>query len=325
MDLAKRIFEVNSATFKDVALEVFRYQYQNGAVYRQYVDSLGVKPEEVQHLAEIPFLPIEFFKTQRILAPDAPIQQTFESSGTTGAINSKHHITNVQMYEKSLLKGFEQAFGKASDYCFLALLPNYLERQNSSLVYMVNRLMEESKHPYNGFYLYNHEELFGKLLDLEAQGQPTLLFGVSFALLDFAEKYHLNLQHTKVIETGGMKGRRKEITREELHAELCKAFGTEHIHSEYGMTELLSQAYSQKEGIYHCPSWMQVHIREVNDPFSYVKKRVTGGINVIDLANLYSCSFIETKDLGRINLDGSFSVSGRFDTSDVRGCNLMAD
>ncbi|PVX49945.1 acyl-protein synthetase LuxE [Balneicella halophila] len=324
MNLEKQIFEVNATNFERLALEVFRFQYQHGSVYREYVDSLGVKSEDVQHLSEIPFLPIEFFKSQRILAPEAPVQQTFESSGTTGSINSKHYITKISMYEESLLKSFEQAFGKASNYCFLALLPNYLERQNSSLVYMVNRLMEESKHPNNGFYLYNHEELFEKLQELEAQGQPTLLFGVSFALLDFTEKYHLNLKHTKVVETGGMKGRRKEITREELHSELCQAFGTQQIHSEYGMTELLSQAYSQKEGIYHCQPWMQVYIREANDPFSYVEEEITGGINIIDLANLFSCSFIETKDLGRRYDDGSFSVLGRFDTSDIRGCNLMA-
>lgn len=324
MDWAKRIFQTTEKTFEATALEVFRFQYQNGKVFRKYIQSLGVNVSQIQTLEQIPFLPIEFFKTKQILASQAPVQHIFESSGTTGSLNSKHYITHPKLYEQSLLKGFQQAFGAPDSYCFLALLPNYLERKNASLVYMVNRLMQESKHPHNGFYLYNHEELFEKLQQLERKAQPTLLFGVSFALLDFAEKYKLRLQHTQIIETGGMKGKRKEITREALHQSLCAAFGTTHIHSEYGMTELLSQAYSHKQGSYHCPQWMRIKIREMNDPFSYVQQGAVGGINLIDLANLYSCSFIETKDLGKINKDGSFSVLGRFDASDIRGCNLLA-
>ncbi len=314
MKLEQKIFNVTNETFEAVALEVFRYQYENVAVYRKYVAALGVDVRKVQMLSQIPFLPISFFKTQKIVASGKNSEVVFESSGTTGMISSKHYVTRPEVYEKSLLKGFQQAFGDPKKYCFVALLPNYLERQNSSLVYMVNHLMKESQHPKNGFYLYNHEELYESLQELEAQKQPTLLFGVSFALLDFAEKYALSLQHTKIIETGGMKGRRKEITREELHNTLCNAFGTSQIYSEYGMTELLSQAYSQKQDEYHCPSWMRVVLREVNDPFSYVKQGEKGGINIMDLANLYSCSF---------NENGSFSVLGRFDTSDVRGCNLM--
>lgn len=324
MDWTKKIFQTTEETFEAIALEVFRFQYKNGEVYHNYVNSLRVDASKIQHLAEIPFLPIEFFKTKKILASQVPVQHIFESSGTTGSLNSKHYVTHPELYEESLLKGFQQAFGVPENYCFLALLPNYLERKNASLIYMVNRLMQQSKHPHNGFYLYNHKELFEKLQQLERKAQPTLLFGVSFALLDFAEKYKLRLRHTQIIETGGMKGRRKEITREALHESLCAAFGTTHIHSEYGMTELLSQAYSHKQGSYDCPKWMRVKIREMNDPFSYVQQGIVGGINVIDLANLYSCSFIETKDLGKINEDGSFSVLGRFDASDIRGCNLLA-
>lgn len=322
-DLRNKIFNATPYNFESLALEVFYFQHANNPIYRKYVDSLGISISQVRFLHQIPFLPISFFKTQKVLSSIEPVVQLFESSGTTGSINSKHYLTDIDIYEESLLKGFELAFGKPKNYCFVALLPNYLERQYSSLIYMVNRLMQESKHPHNGFYLYNHEELYEKLQKLEAEGQQTLLFGVSFALLDFAEKYRLSLKATQIIETGGMKGRRKEITREELHETLCKAFGTSKIHSEYGMTELLSQAYSQGEGTYHCPPCMRVLIREVNDPFSYISEGVTGGINVIDLANLYSCAFIETKDLGKLNADGSFSVLGRFDTSDIRGCNLL--
>lgn len=324
-ELEQKIFNVTDETFEATALEVFRYQYENVEVYRQYVTELGVKVQDVQTITQIPFLPISFFKTQKVVADEQFAELIFESSGTTGTVNSKHYITHPYIYEKSLLKGFEQAFGDPKAYCFVALLPNYLERQNSSLVYMVNQLMGESQHPKNGFYLYNHEELYATLQELEAKKQPTLLFGVSFALLDFAEKYALSLRNVKIIETGGMKGRRKEITRAELHETLCQAFGTTQIYSEYGMTELLSQAYSQKQDEYHCPAWLRVLLREVNDPFSFVKQGEKGGINVIDLANLYSCSFIETQDLGCINANGSFSVLGRFDTSDVRGCNLMVE
>lgn len=325
MNLEQKIFEVTDATFEATALAVFRYQYENVAVYRNYVDALGKKVAEIQSLSAIPFLPISFFKTHQVVGNKQDAKLVFESSGTTGMQSSKHYITHPNMYEKSLLNGFEKAFGDPKQYCFVALLPNYLERQNSSLVYMVNHLMGESKHEKNGFYLYNHEELFETLQELEEQKQPTLLFGVSFALLDFAEKYALSLQTTKVIETGGMKGRRKEITRAELHETLCQAFGTSAIYSEYGMTELLSQAYSKKQDEYHCPPWLRVVLREVNDPFSYVKQGEKGGINIIDLANLYSCSFIETQDLGCVNANGTFSVLGRFDTSDVRGCNLMVE
>lgn len=325
MDLRNNIFNTSSQDFEKIALQLFYFQYANNTIYKKYVDYLNVIPMQVSSVEQIPFLPISFFKTQKVLSSSQSIEHWFESSGTTGSINSKHFLIDTKIYEESVLKGFELAFGKPKNYCFVALLPNYLERQYSSLIYMVDCLMQQSQHAANGYYLYNHEELYKKLLRLEAKGQKTLLFGVSFALLDFAEKYQLSLKSTQIIETGGMKGRRKEITREALHQTLCEAFSTSQIHSEYGMTELFSQAYSQGEGVYRCPPWMRVLTREVNDPFSYVSRGVTGGINVIDFANLYSCSFIETQDLGKIYPDGTFSVLGRFDASDVRGCNLMVE
>lgn len=325
MNLDKQIFQAKESSFQKIALDVFRYQYENVAVYQNYIDSLGISPKQVTSLPQIPFLPIEFFKTHKVLAKTQSAALVFESSGTTGILSSKHYVAQTEIYEESLLRGFTQAFESPNKYCYVALLPNYLERQNSSLVHMVNRLMQESKNPGNGFYLYNHKDLYRKLHELEAAAQPTLLFGVSFALLDFAAQYKLDLQYTQIIETGGMKGRRKEITRDELHRQLCTAFNTPEVYSEYGMTELLSQAYAKKKEEYHCPPWMRVLIREVNDPFTNASQGSSGGINIIDLANLYSCSFIETKDLGRINPNGSFSVLGRFDTSDIRGCNLLVE
>lgn len=325
MNLEEKIFSVNEHTFTDTALQVFHYQYENNEVYRSYVTHLGVDIQAIHHIEQIPFLPISFFKTKKIISSKSATEQVFESSGTTGSTNSKHYLTNTVLYEQSLQKGFENVYGKVENYCFLALLPNYLERKHSSLIYMVDFLMNKSSHSLNNYYLYDHKALYEALQKVEEQQQPTILFGVSFALLDFAEKYDLQLKHTKIIETGGMKGRRKEITREQMHKILCDAFGTQEIHSEYGMTELLSQAYSIGEGRYQCPQWMCVMIREVNDPFSYTKGGITGGVNIIDLANLYSCSFIETQDLGKTHLDGTFSILGRFDTSDIRGCNLMVE
>lgn len=323
MCLRKKIFTTTPEDFSDIALEIFHFQYVHNTVYRQYVQHIGRSPSQIVNIQDIPFLPISFFKTQQVITTQSAILQTFESSGTTGNTTSKHHLIATDIYKESLLKGFELVFGSPQQYCFVALLPNYLERQNSSLIYMVNTLMNSSQHPENNYFLSNHKALYQTLRKLEEEQQPTLLFGVSFALLDFVEQYNLSLQHTKIIETGGMKGKRPEITREQLHRELCNAFDSEQIYSEYGMTELLSQAYAQKTDTYCCPPWMQVLIRETNDPFSYLTKNETGGINIIDFANLYSCSFIETQDLGRINSDNSFAVLGRFDIAETRGCNLL--
>uniref|UniRef100_UPI003567DA85 acyl transferase n=1 Tax=Labilibaculum sp. TaxID=2060723 RepID=UPI003567DA85 len=249
----------------------------------------------------------------------------FTSSGTTGNLTSRHFVPDLKMYEQSFTKGFEQYYGSVSDYCILALLPSYLEREGSSLIYMMEHLIRDSKHPKSGFYLHNHEELIATIKELKKQNQKILLLGVSFALLDLAEKFQLDLENVIVMETGGMKGRRKEITREELHAFLTKRLGVEKIHSEYGMTELLSQAYSKGDSLFFTPSWMKVLIRDTYDPFSYEKQGRSGGVNVIDLANIHSCSFIETQDLGRIHADGSFEILGRFDHSDIRGCNLLVN
>jgi phenylacetate-coenzyme A ligase PaaK-like adenylate-forming protein len=252
-----------------------------------------------------------------------PIQETFTSSGTTGMITSKHLVTDVTLYEESYRKGFSEFYGNIEDYVVLALLPSYLEREGSSLIYMVKDLIELSNHPDSGFYLHNHDELIAKLIALDQAGQNVILIGVTFALLDLIEKHEFQLQHTIIMETGGMKGKRKEMIREELHEQLCKGFGVSAIHSEYGMTELLSQAYSLGNGVFECPSWIQILVRDTEDALTYIQDGKTGGINVIDLANINSCSFIATQDLGKKNPNNSFEVLGRFDNSDIRGCNLM--
>ncbi len=321
--LEQKIFQVTADSFQSTALEVFRFQAANCPVYRDYLAHLSCRPETIQELTAIPFMPIDFFKKHQIISGKNAVQAIFESSGTTGQQTSKHFVTKTTLYDQSLRIGFEYFLGNPSQYCFLALLPNYLERSESSLIYMVKQLMAESQHPANGYFLYEHKHLKETLEQLERQEQKTILFGVSFALLDFAEEYSLDLSHTLIMETGGMKGRREEITRETMHQILCQAFGTQQIHSEYGMTELLSQAYSLGGGRYQTPPWMRILTRELNDPFSFLANNQTGGINIIDLANLYSCSFIETQDLGKVFSDKSFTVLGRFDHSDIRGCNLM--
>jgi hypothetical protein len=272
---------------------------------------------------QIPFLPISFFKTHKIIENQAFADVIFSSSGTTGIDNSQHFVQNVKLYEESYLKGFEQYYGDINDYCILALLPNYLERQGSSLIYMVEDLIKKSNHPESGFYLYEHGQLEEKLNRLKANKQKTILIGVTYALLDFVENFPINFPELVVMETGGMKGRRKEMIREELHQTLCEGFGVSEIHSEYGMTELLSQAYSKGNGIFETLPWMKVLIRDTNDPLTFLSNGKTGGINVIDLANINSCSFIATQDLGKIHTDNTFEVLGRFDNSDIRGCNLM--
>lgn len=318
------IFDIDtSSEFECKALEVFRFQYENNTVYRAFCSHLGKPPEKVNALEEIPFLPIAFFKSKKIIAGTAPHEIVFSSSGTTGSITSKHYVTSLNLYQRSYRNGFEKFYGNIEEYCVLALLPSYLERQGSSLIYMADDLIKKSGHTDSGFYLDEFASLHSKLLQLEATGQKTILIGVSFALLDFIEKHPLQLKNTIIMETGGMKGRRKELIRAELHELLCAGFGVKQIHSEYGMTELLSQAYSKGDGVFQAPPWMRVLTRDTEDPLSFQKKGKTGGLNVIDLANCYSCAFIATQDLAKCYADGSFEILGRFDNSDIRGCNLM--
>lgn len=321
--LEKQIFNIRTAdAFAHLALEVFRFQYEKVAIYRKFCDLLGVGPEDVKRIEEIPFLPIQFFKSHKILVENAVEEAIFTSSGTTGQVSSKHYISDIEIYEKSFQKAFRIQYGHPSKFTFLALLPSYLERDGSSLVYMVDQLTKESGSRHSGFYLNEMEALIEKLEYLEKNRQPCILIGVSYALLDLIEAKNFKLKNTIVMETGGMKGRRKEMIKEELHAYLKASFGVDAIHSEYGMTELLSQAYSKGEGIFSCPPWMQVLTRDTEDALSFSSPG-SGGINVIDLANINSCAFIATQDLGKTNTDGTFEVLGRFDTSDIRGCNLM--
>jgi phenylacetate-coenzyme A ligase PaaK-like adenylate-forming protein len=320
----KSIFEIKTeAQFNEVALAVFRFQIENIPVYQEFVHHLNPNWISIQHYTDIPFLPIEFFKGHKLIAPNKKAEIAFSSSGTTGSSTSKHFVQDVSYYEDSYQKAFEIFYGAATEYCFLALLPNYLEREGSSLIYMIDDLIKTSQHPESAFLLYDHELLFNKLEKLKKQNQKTVLIGVTYALLDFIEAYQIHFPELTIMETGGMKGRRKEMIREELHQTLCKGFGVKHIHSEYGMTELLSQAYSKGDGIFECPPWMKVMIRDVNDPLSYLEQNKTGGINVIDLANINSCSFIATQDLGKCYRNNTFEVLGRFDNSDIRGCNLL--
>ena len=318
------IFTISSKKqFEKITLQVFRFQYENNLVYREFCDFLKTDVQKVKSLAQIPFLPIQFFKSHTVVSNENPIQKTFSSSGTSGLATSKHFVTDVSLYEESYRKGFSQFYGNIEDYVVLALLPSYLEREGSSLIYMVEDLIQMTNNPESGFYLHNHEELIEKLTRLDNSGQNVILIGVTYALLDLIEKHPFQLKNTIIMETGGMKGKRKEMIREELHERLCHGFGVTHIHSEYGMTELLSQAYSLGNGVFECPSWMQILIRDTEDALTYISEGKTGGINVIDLANIYSCSFIATQDLGKKNPNNSFEVLGRFDNSEIRGCNLM--
>ena len=302
---------------------MFRFQYENNLVYREFCEFLNIEKGDIKSIHQIPFLPIQFFKSHNILSSTNKIQQTFTSSGTTGMNTSKHLVTDILLYEESYRNAFSEFYGNIEDYAVLALLPSYLEREGSSLIYMVNDLIESTNNSNSGFYLNNYDELIAKLLELDTSGQNVLLIGVTYALLDLIEKQKFELKNTIIMETGGMKGQRKEMIREELHAVLCDGFGVKSIHSEYGMTELLSQAYSLGNGIFECPNWMSVLIRDTEDALSYVDNGKTGGINVIDLANINSCSFIATQDLGKKYPNNSFEVLGRFDNSDIRGCNLM--
>jgi phenylacetate-coenzyme A ligase PaaK-like adenylate-forming protein len=318
------IFSIGSQKeFEKITLKVFRHQYEHNQVYQDFCSLLKKDKTNVKSLEEIPFLPIQFFKSHAVLSTSNPIQEKFTSSGTSGMISSKHLVTDLSLYEQSFRKAFSQFYGNSEDYVILALLPSYLEREGSSLIYMVNDLIESSNHPESGFYLHNYDELVQQLIKIDSSGQNVLLIGVTYALLDVVEKQTFQLKNTIIMETGGMKGKRKEIIREELHEILGNGFGVSAIHSEYGMTELLSQAYSLGNGIFECPPWMQILIRDTEDALTYVDFGKTGGINVIDLANINSCSFIATQDLGKKNPNHSFEVLGRFDSSDIRGCNLM--
>jgi hypothetical protein len=318
------IFNISShKQFEKLALKVFRYQYENNAVYRAFCLHLNTDKQAVKSLVQIPFLPIQFFKSHDVVSSLDAVQTTFSSSGTTGSITSKHLVTDLSLYEQSYRLAFSNFYGNIEDYAILALLPSYLEREGSSLVYMVNDLMALSKNENSGFYLHNYDELIAKLIALDSSGQNVILIGVTYALLDLIEKQKFQLNNTIIMETGGMKGKRKEMIREELHAFLCDGFGVLSIHSEYGMTELLSQAYSLGNGFFECPAWMHILIRDTEDALTYVKNGKTGGVNVIDLANINSCSFIATQDLGKKYPNNSFEILGRFDHSDIRGCNLM--
>ena len=321
---ADQIFAINDeATFNEVALTVFRHQAANCAIYQAYINNLKTDVLSIDHYTQIPFLPISFFKSHQILSSATEPEITFSSSGTTGQITSKHLVSDVSVYQKSYNKAFELCYGKPDDLCILALLPSYLEREGSSLIYMVDDLLKQSQHPQSGYFLHDLAHLYSTLLTLKAAKQKTLLIGVTYALLDFVEQFQIDFPELIIMETGGMKGKRKEMVREELHETLCSGFRVENIHSEYGMTELLSQGYSYGQGIFNCPLWMKILLRDTSDPLSLVKGKQSGGINVIDLANFNSCSFIATQDLGKTYGDGSFEVLGRFDNADIRGCNLL--
>lgn len=321
---AQDIFTISSQKqFEKIALKVFRFQYENNLVYKEFCDFLDTDIQKVKSLQQIPFLPIQFFKSHHVVSNNDTVQETFTSSGTTGMITSKHMVTDVSIYEQSYRNAFSAFYGNIEDYVVLALLPSYLERSGSSLIYMVKDLIAHSNNKNSGFYLHNYDELIGKLTELDKSGENVLLIGVTYALLDLIDKQNFQLKNTIIMETGGMKGKRKEMIREELHAVLCNGFGVQSIHSEYGMTELLSQAYSLGNGIFECPAWMQLLIRDTQDAMTMVAYGKTGGVNVIDLANINSCSFIATQDLGKKYANNSFEILGRFDNSDIRGCNLM--
>lgn len=313
----------NSNEFEKMALEIFQFQAENNVVYHEFLSLMKIDIQSVKKIAEIPFLPIQFFKSHKVVSSEETVQRIFLSSGTTGNEQSKHFVTDLAIYEGSFTKGFEHFYGAVEDYTVLALLPSYLEREGSSLIYMANDFIQKSKNRKSGFYLNNLEELAQNLVELDNNNEKVLLIGVSFALLDLVKKHKFQLKNAIVMETGGMKGRRKELIREELHQILREGFGVESIHSEYGMTELLSQAYSKGNGIFECPPWMKILTRDTEDALTVLHEGKSGGINVIDLANVNSCSFIATQDLGKTYPNGTFEVIGRFDNSDIRGCNLM--
>jgi len=319
------IHKINAGNFEHIALELFQYQYRHNILYRTYTDAIRVMPETVTSLQQIPFLPISFFKTSQVCTGKQPqdATMTFESSSTTGDTTSKHYVFSDELYRASLLNGFQRFYGDPAQYTFLALLPSYLERKNASLVHMADTLMKTGSHAKNGFYLDEWEKLYEVLQQLETTAQPSILIGVTFALLDFAAAFPMHLNHTIVMETGGMKGRREEWTRKQVHNYLSERWHTASIHSEYGMTELLSQAYARQNGVFSPAATMQVLVRDINDPLT-VQNAGSGCLNIIDLANVDSCAFIATEDLGNVYEDGSFEVLGRMDHAALRGCSLMA-
>lgn len=321
-DLQEQVLRVETERFEALALELFYFQAKENPVYAAYLGHLGVKAQEIQDLRHIPFLPIEFFKTQAVRSGKWTPSAVFESSGTGLGLRSKHHVQDINFYQQVAKSAFQRFYGPVEDYVILALLPSYLERQNSSLVAMVQHFMERSANPLSGFFLHEQDALLRRLAEVKKLGKTPFLIGVSFALLDLAER-GADLKGALVMETGGMKGRRRELIRDELHEKLRQGLGLTTIHAEYGMTELLSQAYAQKNGLFETPAWMRVFIRDVNDPFTYLKPGRAGGVNVIDLANVHSCSFIETQDLGISHTNSTFEILGRFDNSEIRGCNLL--
>jgi phenylacetate-coenzyme A ligase PaaK-like adenylate-forming protein len=325
--LIDKIFSIRSKTeFDTLALEVFQLQYTSNSVYKSYVNTLGIDIQNIKAIQDIPFLPVSFFKTYEIICGDKKeYEKMFYSSTTSSSIPSKHFVKECSIYTESFRRCFNQFYGNIKDYCVLALLPSYLEREGSSLVYMAEDLIKTSGHTKSGFYMHNYDELIETLTQLEKQGQKVLLLGVTYALLKLAEESPMSLRSTVIMETGGMKGKREELPKQEVHALLQKAFGMKHIHSEYGMTELLSQAYSKGGGVFNAPPWMQIGIRDIYDPLKVQFKSGSGAINIIDLANINSCAFIATDDVGHLNKNGSFEITGRIDYSDMRGCNLMAE
>jgi len=332
-NLIDKIFKVNNSNLADVINEVFQFQYINNPVYHQWCNYIGIKNKELigapsfntnaaVQIPNYPFLPIAFFKSHCIKTTEFEPEQIFESSGTTQTINSKHLLKEMDVYKRSFTAAFELAYGRVEDWCIIGLLPSYLERNNSSLVCMVDDLVKRSHHPSSGFYLNEFDQLAHTLNKLEAAQQKTLVIGVTFALIDFADAFAMNLQHTVIMETGGMKGRKREMTKEEVHQIIKSKLGVNVVHSEYGMTELLSQAYAKGDDRHCCPPWMKVMVRDEEDPL-LVKPFGRGAINIIDLANIYSCSFIATEDVGEVFEDGTFKIYGRLDNSDLRGCSLM--
>lgn len=321
-EIVNNIFSVKPHTFNELAVRVFQYQYRFNRVYKSWVDALNIDPSSVRTINEIPFMPVSFFKTHQVITGASAVQQVFTSSGTTQTINSSHFVTDVSVYEQSFFKGFEAFYGPVTDWCIIGLLPAYLERQGSSLVYMVDHLIKASHQKESGFYLYEFEQFANLIQQLEGRKQKTMIIGVTFALLDFAAAFPMPLHYTTIVETGGMKGRKREMIREEVHQVLQSAFALTTIHSEYGMTELLSQAYSKGNGIFKSVPWMKVLTRDEDDPLQ-VQHHGKGLLNIIDLANVNSCSFIATDDVATIYEDNSFEILGRMDTSDIRGCSLL--
>ena len=322
-DFTFSLDQINESNFEGIALKLFSFQYKNNLLYQTYVNHLGKDPGSIDSLDKIPFLPIHFFKSHTVVCGTWKPEVVFTSSATSGSIVSRHFVWSLDFYLKNALTIFQRFYGSIDNYHFLALLPSYLERSGSSLIAMIDYFIKQDLSGQSGFYLNNHEELVSKIAELKKSNKKIILWGVSFGLLDLAEKFEIDLSSCIVMETGGMKGRRKEWVREELHNFLCRKFNLKEVHSEYGMTELLSQAYSKGNGYFQLPAWMKILVRDINDPFQGISDGRIGGVNIIDLANAYSSPFIETEDLGRIVEGSNFEVLGRADNSDLRGCNLL--